>query len=720
MSTALVLGAQLDPPPGPISSSNTLRGQHTMPAPSVSASSSAQSHWSQPQVTAATHHNSASAYSTYSSPAYASASPHQAHHLSSYNSPGQQPSHLGYTGYGSHTAASTAAQQHNTSEPPTPVTSSRPTLNGNGGGPGASPVHSPQVPATSSASSAATGGLNIAGMLNQPLSNGLSSASSHSYSSSRYGSNQATPVSHAEHQSGYFASTTNGTMNGKRGLGAAENGWKFEAEKTANLWIEHLRNWAIIPVDEGNEMDALIPLVWGKKPTPEMLDFMGGMPVSAPTSTYHSQGGYMPAMTSQAPTHPGLHTPGLSTGVSGMGISPSTGMGVPVYSHLPIGNRHRVTTTLWEDEGTLCFQVDAKGVCVARRNDNNMINGTKLLNVCGMTRGKRDGILKNEKERIVVKVGAMHLKGVWISFERAKALAEQNEILEILYPLFEHNLHDFLYQPHPQTEYPRANLGMQGGAQERNPQRQRVMGPMSGVPSSTSMSPPLSVPSTMSQSVATTLSMGPYSAPITSYPGISNVTHPPLMRSQTTPSFAVPMPRQSPIVTSSPNAPWGQPPATTYHTSQPGYHTSQSPSVAQVSSFHYPSQYGNASTGSMSGPGTGREEDSLGGAMPRPASVDRRHTDPLGVPGIGDGPAQQQQQQHPEGSWYSSSSAASSSTRLPPALPSTSSSTSSSSGAGAGAGAGGRGASGSVSSVNGAPPHLRRTSGLKRSHDASD
>lgn len=45
--------------------------------------------------------------------------------------------------------------------------------------------------------------------------------------------------------------------------------------------------------------------------------------------------------------------------------------------------------------------------------DNSMINGTKLLNVCGMSRGKRDGILKNEKERIVVKVGAMHLKGVW-------------------------------------------------------------------------------------------------------------------------------------------------------------------------------------------------------------------------------------------------------------------------------------------------------------------
>lgn len=33
----------------------------------------------------------------------------------------------------------------------------------------------------------------------------------------------------------------------------------------------------------------------------------------------------------------------------------------------PIGAKPRVTATLWEDEGTLCFQVDVKGTCVARR-----------------------------------------------------------------------------------------------------------------------------------------------------------------------------------------------------------------------------------------------------------------------------------------------------------------------------------------------------------------
>ncbi|KAI8986533.1 hypothetical protein BDB01DRAFT_849577 [Pilobolus umbonatus] len=98
--------------------------------------------------------------------------------------------------------------------------------------------------------------------------------------------------------------------------------------------------------------------------------------------------------------------------------------------------RPKLTTTLWEDENTACYQVDANGICVARRQDNDMINGTKLLNVAGMSRGKRDGILKNEKGRVVVKVGAMHLKGVWITFARAKLLAAQYKIQDTLYPLF--------------------------------------------------------------------------------------------------------------------------------------------------------------------------------------------------------------------------------------------------------------------------------------------
>ena len=57
------------------------------------------------------------------------------------------------------------------------------------------------------------------------------------------------------------------------------------------------------------------------------------------------------------------------------------------------------------------FEVEASRLTGS--TDNHMINGTKLLNVAGMTRGRRDGILKSEKTRHVVKIGPMHLKGVW-------------------------------------------------------------------------------------------------------------------------------------------------------------------------------------------------------------------------------------------------------------------------------------------------------------------
>ncbi|KAJ1905461.1 hypothetical protein LPJ81_001917 [Coemansia sp. IMI 209127] len=113
--------------------------------------------------------------------------------------------------------------------------------------------------------------------------------------------------------------------------------------------------------------------------------------------------------------------------------------------------RARLTTTLWEDEQTLVYQVDCRGICVARRHDDNMINGTKLLNVVGMSRGKRDGILKNEKGRRVVKVGPMHLKGVWIPFERARFLAEQFKVLEVLFPIFQPDPNSYLYGTIPVT-----------------------------------------------------------------------------------------------------------------------------------------------------------------------------------------------------------------------------------------------------------------------------
>lgn len=148
-----------------------------------------------------------------------------------------------------------------------------------------------------------------------------------------------------------------------------------------------------------------------------------------------------PSMQSTQPGQPGAvssTTTGAPTPGKGSVSSDSLGGNAnsSVGQYQPPGIRPRVTTTMWEDEKTLCYQVDANNVSVVRRADNNMINGTKLLNVAQMTRGRRDSILKLEKVRHVVKIGSMHLKGVWIPFERALAMAQREGIVDLLYPLF--------------------------------------------------------------------------------------------------------------------------------------------------------------------------------------------------------------------------------------------------------------------------------------------
>lgn len=137
-------------------------------------------------------------------------------------------------------------------------------------------------------------------------------------------------------------------------------------------------------------------------------------------------------ITASAPSGPTAVSNGPGPGPGPDSIPSSSTIG----QYQPPGIRPRVTTTMWEDEKTLCYQVDANNVSVVRRADNNMINGTKLLNVAQMTRGRRDGILKLEKVRHVVKIGSMHLKGVWIPFERALAMAQREGIVDLLYPLF--------------------------------------------------------------------------------------------------------------------------------------------------------------------------------------------------------------------------------------------------------------------------------------------
>ena len=75
-----------------------------------------------------------------------------------------------------------------------------------------------------------------------------------------------------------------------------------------------------------------------------------------------------------------------------------------------------------------------------------MINGTKLLNTV-LSRGRRDSILKSEQGKHIVRTGPINLQGIWIPFERAFKLAQNQDITAILYPLFVHNIVTLLDHP---------------------------------------------------------------------------------------------------------------------------------------------------------------------------------------------------------------------------------------------------------------------------------
>lgn len=241
-------------------------------------------------------------------------------------------------------------------------------------------------------------------------------------------------------------------------------------------------------------------------PHPGYMDH-GHAPTSAPSYSHYGHSGPLlppamntypaqgyPAYTYAQPvstpaTHPGHYAPLPPTM-----LPPTMPSNQTSSSQVPYGTPHtpdttgqvappnakpKLTGTVWEDEGTVCFQVEVRGICVARREDNCFINGTKLLNVANMTRGRRDGILKSEKVKNVVKIGPMHLKGVWIPFERALEFANKEKITEQLYPLFVSNISPLL-APQFQSQLPsgrRQTTSQPGQSQPGQPQPAQLRTP---------------------------------------------------------------------------------------------------------------------------------------------------------------------------------------------------------------------------------------------------
>lgn len=101
----------------------------------------------------------------------------------------------------------------------------------------------------------------------------------------------------------------------------------------------------------------------------------------SPAQGYNNQyGGYTNGITSpqtaghqvtgtMGPQGNVLPLPAMAAGQAGMPNQPyPPQQGFDTTGQVaPPGMKPRVTATLWEDEGSLCFQVEAKGVCVARR-----------------------------------------------------------------------------------------------------------------------------------------------------------------------------------------------------------------------------------------------------------------------------------------------------------------------------------------------------------------
>ena len=102
-------------------------------------------------------------------------------------------------------------------------------------------------------------------------------------------------------------------------------------------------------------------------------------------SQYYTNGMASPAGPQMGASQPVLPPPGV----------PQPGMATASYTPgydtsgqlAPPGMKPRVTATLWEDEGSLCFQVEARGICVARREGAfRQLNLVNFLSAIGLTR----------------------------------------------------------------------------------------------------------------------------------------------------------------------------------------------------------------------------------------------------------------------------------------------------------------------------------------------
>ncbi|KAI9625091.1 hypothetical protein H4Q26_016479 [Puccinia striiformis f. sp. tritici PST-130] len=149
--------------------------------------------------------------------------------------------------------------------------------------------------------------------------------------------------------------------------------------------------------------------------------------------TTHKNSNDIPVSDSRASLEPGTGT-GIGTAPNQRFPNPNVQNNphvyMAVYSSVPV------------------YEMMARGVGVMRRRSDSYMNATQILKVAGLDKSKRTRILEREiiqGEHEKIQGGYGRYQGTWVPFTRAKELAVQLNVAQLLVPLFD-------YLPGPDSE----------------------------------------------------------------------------------------------------------------------------------------------------------------------------------------------------------------------------------------------------------------------------
>lgn len=84
-------------------------------------------------------------------------------------------------------------------------------------------------------------------------------------------------------------------------------------------------------------------------------------------------------------------------------------------------DRRSVSLCYWREENTLLYQIECDGQTISRRLDNDLVNITKIMNSMGITKRKRDTLMRFESRDVHISC-SFDKRGIWIPLKRAEEI----------------------------------------------------------------------------------------------------------------------------------------------------------------------------------------------------------------------------------------------------------------------------------------------------------